>query len=148
MLVAVAALSLLLRRRAPLAGVTVAAVATGVYFATGQPYGPILFVGPIWAWCLAASMPLRRAVPWLVGFLVALLAGAGPGHVHRSGWAGLLVWGAAMVAAVAAGAAVGFALDRRARPRRRGTRSPGARSARSGWRWPRTCTTASGTASR
>ncbi len=114
-LVSVAALSLLLRRRAPLAGVTIAAVATGVYFGTGQPYGPILFVGPIWAWCLAASMPLRRAVPWLVGFLVALLAGAGPGHVHRNGWPGLLVWGAAMVAAVAAGAAVGFALAARAR---------------------------------
>ena len=114
-LVSIAALSLLLRRRAPLAGISVAAIATGVYFGTGEPYGPILFVGPIWAWCLAASMPLRRAVPWLVGFLVALLAGAGPGHVHRNGWAALLVWGAAMVAAVAAGAAVGFALAARAR---------------------------------
>ncbi len=82
MLVAVAALSLLLRRRAPLAGVTIAAVATGVYLGTGQPYGPILFVGPIWAWCLAASMPLRRAVPWLAGFLVALLAGGRPRAVR------------------------------------------------------------------
>jgi signal transduction histidine kinase len=54
-------------------------------------------------------------VPWLAGFLVALLASAGPGHVRDNGWAALLVWGAAMVAAVAAGAAVGFALAARAR---------------------------------
>ena len=114
-LVAIAALSLLLRRRAPLAGVTIAAVATAVYFGTGEPYGPILFVGPIWAWCLAASMPLRRAVPWLVGFLVALIAGAAPRHLRDNGWAELLVWASAMVVAVAAGAAVGFALAARAR---------------------------------
>jgi signal transduction histidine kinase len=114
-LVSVAALSLLLRRRAPLAGVTIGAAATAVYFATGEPYGPILFVGPLWAWCLAATMPLRRAVPWLVGYVVALLAAAGPGHVRENGWGALLVWTAAMVAAVAAGAAVGFALAARAR---------------------------------
>jgi signal transduction histidine kinase len=114
-LAAVAALSLLLRRRAPLVGVTVGALATAVYFAIGEPFGPILFVGPLWAWCLAATMPLRRAVPWLVGYLVALVASAGPAHVRDNGWGGLLVWTAAMVAAVAAGAAVGFALAARAR---------------------------------
>ena len=114
-LAAVAALSLLLRRRAPLVGVTVGGLATAAYFATGEPFGPILFVGPLWAWCLAATMPLRRAVPWLVGYLVALVASAGPRHVQNNGWDGLLVWAAGMVAVVAAGAAVGFALAARAR---------------------------------
>jgi signal transduction histidine kinase len=112
-LAAVAALSLLLRRRAPLAGITVATVASGLYFLLDQPYGPILFTGPAWAWVLAAVMPLRRAVPWLLGYLAVL--GVTAGAVHGGSPGELLLWTAAMTAALAAGATTGYAWAARSR---------------------------------
>ena len=45
LLAAFAALTLLLRRRAPLVGMSAAALATAAYLLLDQPYGPILFVG-------------------------------------------------------------------------------------------------------
>src|SRR5215207_5167987 len=57
LLAVTAALSLLLRRRAPRVGVAVAGLATAAYLLLDQPYGPILFVGPAWAWCLTAALP-------------------------------------------------------------------------------------------
>ena len=137
------------RRRAPLAGVTIAAVATGVYFGTGEPYGPILFVGPICGLVPGRELPLRRAVPWLVA-LPGRPASPGRrrGDVRGTAGPALLVWAAAMVAGRRRRGRGRLRAGRPApgpsRPRR--ARSPGARSARSGWRWPRSCTTASGTA--
>jgi signal transduction histidine kinase len=109
------ALTLLLRRRAPLAGLALAALATGVYLLLDQPYGPILFAGPVWAWCLAAIRPLRRAVPWIAGYGVVLVATAAPGHLSEDGWGGLLIWTAGITAVLAAGTATGFALAARQR---------------------------------
>jgi signal transduction histidine kinase len=114
-LAGLAALTLLLRRRAPLAGLSLAALATGAYLLLDQPYGPILFVGPAWAWCLAAVLPLRRAVPWVAGFAVVVIAGAAPRAIEHGGWSEV-VYGAAGVAGVlAAAAATGFALAARQR---------------------------------
>jgi signal transduction histidine kinase len=115
LLAGVAALTLLLRRRAPLAGMTAAALATGGYLLLGQPYGPILLVGPAWAWCLAAALPLRRAVPALAAFAAVLVASAGSRLVSDGGWSQLIAWSAALVFALAAGAATGFALAARQR---------------------------------
>ena len=108
-----AALTLLLRRRAPLAGLSAAAVATAVYLLLDQPSGPILFVGPAWAWCLAAVLPLRRAVPWVVGYAAVVMAAAGRHQVAGNGWGGLLIWIAAVAGVLAAAAATGFALAAR-----------------------------------
>jgi hypothetical protein len=83
-----AALTLLLRRRAPLVGMSAAALATAAYLLLDQPYGPILFAAPAWAWCLTAVLPLRRAVPWLAGYLALVVVAAAPGHVQRNGWGG------------------------------------------------------------
>jgi signal transduction histidine kinase len=112
-LAGLAALTLLLRRRAPLAGLAVAAAVTGTYLLLDQPSGPILFVGPAWAWCLAAVLPLRRAVPWVVGYAVVVIAAAGPHQVAENGWGGLLIWTAAVAGVLAAATATGFALAAR-----------------------------------
>ena len=114
-LAAVAALSLLLRRRAPLAGLAVAALATGAYLLLDHPYGPILFAGPVWAWCLGASLPPERAVPWLAGYHAVVVAAAAPRLLGDGGWSELLVWAAGLAGVLAAGAATGFALAARKR---------------------------------
>jgi signal transduction histidine kinase len=114
-LAGLAALTLLLRRQAPLAGMAAAALVTGAYLLLDQPYGPILFVGPAWAWCLAAVLPLRRAVPWIAGYGVVLVATAAPGQLDEDGWGGLLIWTAGITAVLAAGTATGFALAARQR---------------------------------
>src|SRR5215213_7829173 len=78
LLAAAAALTLLLRRRAPRLGVAAAALVTAAYLLLDQPFGPILFAGPAWAWCLTAAMPLRRAVPWVAGYVVVVVLSAAP----------------------------------------------------------------------
>jgi signal transduction histidine kinase len=110
-LAAVAALSLLLRCRAPRVGVTAATLATAAYLLLDQPYGPILFAVPAWAWCLTAVLPLRRALPWLAGVLVVLVAAAAP----DAAWRDLLALATGLTMALAAGAATGFALAARKR---------------------------------
>ncbi len=114
-LAGLAALTLLLRRRAPLAGLSLAALATGAYLLLDQPYGPILFVGPAWAWCLAAVQPPRRAVPWVTGFAVVVIAGAAPRAVEDGGWSEVVVGAAGAAGVLAAAAATGFALAARQR---------------------------------
>jgi signal transduction histidine kinase len=115
LLAGLAALTLLLRRRAPLAGMSAAAVATAAYLLLDQPYGPILFALPAWAWCLAAAVPLRRAVPWVAGYVVVLAVAAAPQMVAEDGWGGLLIWTTALAFVAAAGVATGFALAARQR---------------------------------
>src|SRR3954447_13832896 len=101
LLAAVAALTLFLRRRAPLLGVTAAAAVTAAYLLLDQPYGPILFAGPAWAWCLTAAMPLRRAVPWVTGYVAVVVLAAAPRLVRDAGWGGLLIWATAVAGAAA-----------------------------------------------
>jgi signal transduction histidine kinase len=115
LLAGAAALTLLLRRRAPLVGTAAAAGLTAAYLVLDQPYGPILFVLPTWAWCLTAVMPLRRALPWLAGSLALVVGLAAPRVVDDVGWGGLLVWVTAVTGATAAGAVTGFALAARQR---------------------------------
>ncbi|HZB51437.1 MAG TPA: histidine kinase, partial [Mycobacteriales bacterium] len=115
LLAGAAAVTLLLRRRAPLVGTAAAAGLTAAYLVLDQPYGPILFVLPTWAWCLTAVMPLRRALPWLAGSLALVVGLAAPRVVDDVGWGGLLVWVTAVTGATAAGAVTGFALAARQR---------------------------------
>lgn len=114
-LASTAALSLVLRRRAPRVGVSVAAVATAAYLLLDQPYGPVFFAGPVWAWCLTLVLPLRRAVLWLTGFLVVVVAAAAPGGPAEADRHDLVAAGTALVLLLAAGAGTGFALAARAR---------------------------------
>src|SRR3954447_15653379 len=114
-LVAVAALALLLRRRSPVACVTVCGLATAVYLALAYPYGPVLLCAPAAAWAVAVRLPWRRAAGW-TGALVAVTAVApAVGRPPGEGWLTHLAWAAAWGAAVAGVAAVGAALAVRRR---------------------------------
>jgi hypothetical protein len=104
---------LVLRRRAPRVGITAAALATAAYLLLDQPYGPVFFAGRSGPGCLGAVLPLRRAVPWLAGYLVVVLAAAAP-RATDSGH-DVLIAASTLVLLLAAGAATGSALAARAR---------------------------------
>ena len=116
-LVVVAALSLLLRRRSPVVGLVVCGLAISLYLALGYPFGPILLTGPAAAYGVGNWLPWRSAGAWGGGFLLATIAGAAPQFVGEgaTGWVGYVVWAATWVAIVGAGGAIGGALQVRRR---------------------------------
>ncbi len=111
LLVVVAVLSLLARRRVPWLTVVVNTVAVATYLAVGYPFGPILLTVPVVAFGLAARWPRRRAVVAVGGEVLVVLAAS----VLRvtalddgGSWAdlarGWLVWAPVVAAAFALGA--------------------------------------------
>jgi len=116
-LVAVAALALLLRRRAPTVTLVVCGLAVSTYLALGYPFGPILLTGPAAAYAVATRLAWRPAVTWCSGFLVVTAAAAGPHFIEQpsAGWLGYLVWTATWFAIVAAPGVTGAALQVRRR---------------------------------
>lgn len=116
-LVVVAALSLLLRRRAPVVGLVVCGLAVSVYMASGYPFGPILLTGPAAAYGVGSRLPWRSAGAWGVGFLLVTTASAAPQFVGDGvvGWVGYVVWTGTWTAIVAAAGAIGGALQIRRR---------------------------------
>src|SRR4051794_822159 len=115
--VTVAALALLLRRRAPRLTLVVVGLAISAYLAEGFALGPILFTGPAAVWGVASRLPWRSALAWVCGFVVLTAAAASPGFLRygAGGWLGQLGWTAAWAAAVGGGAAIGAALQVRRR---------------------------------
>jgi signal transduction histidine kinase len=113
-LVTVAALVLLFRRRTPLLTLAVCGAAISGYLLLGHPFGPVLLTGPVAAYAVATRVPWRTAVPAGAAFLLvtalphALDAGAG-------GWVPRLAWTLGWAAVVAAPGAVGEALQVRRR---------------------------------
>ncbi len=132
LLVAVAGLSQLLRRRAPVVGLVVCGVAVSVYLAMAYPFGPILLTGPAAAYAVATRLPWRPAVGWGVGFVAVTTAAASPHFVGQGseGWLAYLVWAGTWTAVVAAPAAVGASLALRRRSEA-GVRAEQARRAAS-----------------
>lgn len=125
-LMAVAALALLLRRRAPVVTVAVCALAIATYLALRYPFGPILLTGPAAAYALGARLPWRPAVRWGAGFVAVTVPAAAPQFLGRDapgyfddtgagGWVGYLLWAAVWAAVVAAPAAVAGAVRVRRR---------------------------------
>lgn len=112
-LVAVAALSLLLRRRNPVAGLAICGAATIVYVALGYPFGPILFCGPFAVYAVVELVELRRAILLSSLFVVGVTAAVAPRFVRDGEWLQLGTWLVAWSAVVAAPAAVGFAVRAR-----------------------------------
>jgi signal transduction histidine kinase len=127
-LVAVAALALLLRRRAPVAGVVVCGVATAVYLGVGYPFGPVLLCGPAAVWAVAVDLPWRQASAWMATFVAVTGAAPAIGRPPGEGWWTHLVWAVGWAAAVAGVAAVGAARQVRRRSEE-GVRSEQARRA-------------------
>jgi signal transduction histidine kinase len=114
-LVAAAALALLLRRRSPVACLTVCGLATAVYLALAYPYGPVLLCAPAAAWAVAVQLPWRRAAGWTAALVAVTAVAPAVGRPPGEGWPTHLAWAGAWGAAVAGVAAVGGALAVRRR---------------------------------
>ena len=114
--VAVAALALLLRRRAPRIALVVCGLAVSAYLARGYAFGPVLLTGPVAAWAVAARLPWREALAWVTGLVLVPVAVAAPAfYGGRGGWLGHLAWSTGWAAVVGGVAAVGAALQVRRR---------------------------------
>lgn len=112
LLVVVATLALILRRRAPLWALAICGAALTVYLSKDYPFGPVLFTGPVAAWAVGSRLPWRRALPAVGIFAVVVAAGAagrlldggGAGWLAFTGW--VLIWSLVVGSAAVAGAAI------------------------------------------
>jgi signal transduction histidine kinase len=112
-LVALAALSLVLRRRRPEATLAVCGAALSIYLTLGYPFGPILFTAPFAVYAVASRLPLRRSIVDASIFYVATLAAVTVRFVDARddwSWFGALSWALAWAAIVAASVATGSAV--------------------------------------
>lgn len=89
-LIAVAALALLVRRRAPVATLAVVTVATSTYLVLGYPYGPILLTFLIAVYTVAARLPVGPAALATAGAFVLLLPHVFFSRGPAPGWTGVL----------------------------------------------------------
>ncbi|MFC4021313.1 sensor histidine kinase [Micromonospora sp. GCM10011542] len=105
-LIAVAALALVARRRAPVLTLAVVTVATSTYLVLGYPYGPVLITFLVAVYTVAVRLPLDRAAiaagSAFAVLLVHIFASRGP----APGWGGLLPASAWVVVPFAVGVAV------------------------------------------
>ncbi|MCG5472744.1 sensor histidine kinase [Micromonospora sp. LAH09] len=116
-LIAVAALALLLRRRAPIATLAVVTVTTSAYLVLGYPYGPILVVFLIAVYTVAVRLPVRPAALAAAGAFVLLLAHVFGSRGPAPGWAGVLPASAWVVVPFAVGVVVRVNRESAARSR-------------------------------
>lgn len=116
-LIAVAALALLFRRRAPIATLAVVTVATSTYLVFGYPYGPILVAFLIAVYTVAVRLPVRPAALAVGGAFVLLLAHVFWSRGPAPGWAGVLPASAWVVVPFAVGVVVRVNRETAARSR-------------------------------
>ncbi|MGH8825785.1 MAG: sensor histidine kinase [Jiangellaceae bacterium] len=112
-LIAMAALSLVLRRRWPEATLTLCGAAIAGYLVLGYPYGPILLTAPFAVYAVASRLPLRRSVVHASVFYAVTLAAAISRFVDGTvewTWFGALGWAFSWAAVVAASVAIGSAV--------------------------------------
>ncbi|MGW3811516.1 sensor histidine kinase [Micromonospora sp. NPDC005113] len=122
-LIAVAALALLARRRAPVATLAVVTVATTAYLVLGYPYGPILLTFLIAVYTVAARLPVRLAALATGGAFVLLLTHVFWSRGPAPGWAAVLPASAWAVVPFAAGMVVRVNREATARSRAEQARS-------------------------
>ncbi|MEW1584770.1 sensor histidine kinase [Micromonospora vinacea] len=116
-LIAVAALALLVRRRAPVATLAVVTVATSTYLLIGYPYGPILITFLVAVYTVAVWLPVRQAALASGGAFVLLLAHVFLGRGPAPGWTGVLPASAWVVVPFAVGVVVRVSREAAARTR-------------------------------
>ncbi|MFF0256645.1 sensor histidine kinase [Micromonospora zamorensis] len=116
-LIAVAALALLFRRRAPIATLAVVTVATSTYLVFGYPYGPILVAFLIAVYTVAVRLPVRPAALAVGGAFVLLMAHVFWSRGPAPGWAGVLPASAWVVVPFAVGVVVRVNRETAARSR-------------------------------
>ncbi|WCN82791.1 sensor histidine kinase [Micromonospora sp. LH3U1] len=116
-LIAVAALALLARRRAPVATLAAVAVAISTYLVLGYPYGPILLTFLIAVYTVAARLPVRPAALATAGAFVLLLPHVFFSRGPAPGWTGVLPASAWAVVPFAVGVVVRVNREAAARDR-------------------------------
>ncbi|MGC5289693.1 sensor histidine kinase [Micromonospora sp. DT231] len=89
-LIAVAALALLARRRAPVATLALVTAATATYLVLGYPYGPILLTFLVAVYTVTVRLPVRPAALATGGAFVLLLAHVFFSRGPAPGWTGVL----------------------------------------------------------
>ncbi|WP_247661439.1 sensor histidine kinase [Micromonospora sp. U21] len=122
-LIAVAALALLARRRAPVATLAAVTVATTTYLVLGYPYGPILLTFLIAVYTVAVRLPVRPAALATGGAFVLLLAHVFWSRGPAPGWVGVLPASAWAVVPFAVGMVVRVNREAVARSRAEQARS-------------------------
>ncbi|MET8120750.1 sensor histidine kinase [Micromonospora sp. NPDC005189] len=105
-LIVVAALALLARRRAPVATLAVVTVATSTYLVSGHPYGPILLTFLVAVYTVAVRLPVRPAALSTGGAFVVLLAHVFVSRGPAPGWTAVLPTSAWLVVPFAVGVVV------------------------------------------
>lgn len=112
-LVALAGLSVVVRRRWPEATLTLCGAAIATYLTLGYPFGPILLTAPFAAYAVASRLPLRRSIVDTSVFYAVTLAAVMVRFVDaRVDWtwfgavSWVVAWAAILGASVATGAAV------------------------------------------
>ncbi|MGW1453107.1 sensor histidine kinase [Micromonospora sp. NPDC002411] len=116
-LIAVAALALLFRRRAPVATLAVITVASSTYLVLGYPYGPILLTFLLAVYTVAVRLPVRPAALAAGGAFVLLVAHVFVARGPAPGWAGVLPASAWVVVPFAVGVVVRVNRESAARTR-------------------------------
>ncbi|WP_244298779.1 sensor histidine kinase [Micromonospora cremea] len=122
-LIAVAALALLARRRAPVVTLAVVTVATATYLVLGYPYGPILLTFLIAVYTVAVRLPVRPAALATGGAFVLLQTHVFWSRGPAPGWAGVLPASAWAVVPFAVGMVVRVNREAVARSRAEQARS-------------------------
>ncbi|KAB1924797.1 sensor histidine kinase, partial [Micromonospora sp. ALFpr18c] len=122
-LLAVAALALVVRRRTPVVTLAVVTVATSTYLVIGYPYGPILLTFLIAVYTVAVWLPVRPAALATGAAFVLLLAHVFFGRGPAPGWAGVLPASAWVVVPFAVGVVVRVSREATARTRAEEARS-------------------------
>ncbi|MEU8153563.1 sensor histidine kinase [Micromonospora sp. NPDC048986] len=122
-LIVVAALALLVRRRAPIATLAVVTVAISTYLLIGYPYGPILVTFLVAVYTVAVWLPVRQAALATGGAFVLLLAHVFFGRGPAPGWTGVLPASAWVVVPFAVAVVVRVSREATARTRAEAARS-------------------------
>jgi signal transduction histidine kinase len=112
-LVILAAVPLVLRRRYPEGVLIASGAAVFSYLILNYPYGPILFTIPVAAYTLGNLLPLRAALRWVGGYYALILAATVwrmIQHYDESLWRQIAAWAVVSLAAFAAPLAIGVAV--------------------------------------
>ena len=112
LLVILAGLPFLLRRRYPIAVLIASGTALLAYFAAGYAFGPILFTIPAIAYTLGSRLPMPAAVRWIGAYYLLMFAVVivrTIGEYEHDLWPQIAVWALVSLAAFGAPLAIGIA---------------------------------------
>ena len=112
LLVILAALPFVVRRRYPIAVLIASGAALLTYFAVGYAFGPILFTIPAIAYTLGSRLPMRYSVRWIGGYyllMFAITVARMISEYRDDLWRQIAVWILVSLAAFGAPLAIGIA---------------------------------------